>query len=112
MISPVAQDSSEYRALQKQYELLVQQLDTAQNETRAHRETAEKTRMDAFMLKNQLDSGTASVRFELESAKAEVARLTHTIEALRTDLETTKKENAQVLCSTATADYRTTVQYT
>lgn len=90
------QDSDDYRALKRQYDQLIQQLDAAQQETRTHRENADKSRMEVFMLRSQLDSGAAAVRFELENARGENERLKQLIDALRNELESTKKENAEV----------------
>ena len=90
------QDSDEYRSLQKQYELLIQQLDMIQKEASAYRENAEKSRMEVYMLKSQLEAGTSTIRFELDSAKAENTRLLQVIETLRTELDSIKRENAQV----------------
>ena len=74
----------------------MQQLDSAQQETRAQHENADKSRMEVFMLKSQLDSGAVSIRFELDFARGENERLKQLLEALRIELENTKKENAEV----------------
>ena len=82
----------------------MQQLDAAQQETRAQRESADKSRMEVFMLKSQLDSSAASIRFELDSARGENERLKQLLEALRVELESNKRENSEVdtlpYCST------------
>ena len=44
----------------------------------------------------QSESGTAYIRFELESSKAEVAQLMQNLETLRAELERSKKENSEV----------------
>lgn len=75
----------------------MQQLDSAKVEIRTVREQSEKYRSEIFMIKTQSESGTASIRFELESAKSENVRLTQIIEALRGEIEMTKKENSEVL---------------
>lgn len=90
------QDSDDYRALQKQYELLIQQLEGQQKETRVHRDSNEKSRQEITLLKHQLEGGQAAVRYELESAKAENARLMQIIESLRVELGNIKKENSEV----------------
>ena len=82
--------------LQKQYELLLQQLDGQQKESRVHRESFEKSRQELLIMKHQMESGSASIRGELESSKAEVAHLKQIIEALRAELEKIKKENSEV----------------
>jgi len=90
-------ESDDYRALQNQYELLIQQLEGQQREARAHRENYEKSRQELLILKHQMESGSASIRFELESAKSENARLVQIIEALKPELENYKKSNSQLL---------------
>ena len=90
------QDSDDYRSLLKQYETLIQQLEGAKNEIRTLREQSEKYRSEFLMIKSSSESGVASIRYELESAKSENARLTQMIEALRIELENTKKENSGV----------------
>lgn len=71
-----------------------------QKDTRVHRESSEQSRQEVLLLKRQLESGQATVRFELESARAENARLTQVIESLRTEMERIKKENSEVkFCS-------------
>jgi hypothetical protein len=80
----------------KQYELLIQQLEAAKTEIRTVREQSEKYRSEILVIKSSSESGVASIRYELESAKSENARLTQIVEALRTELENTKKENSQV----------------
>ena len=80
----------------KQYELILQQLEQSRTETRTLREQSEKFRSEIILIKSQSDSGTASIRFELESAKSEVNRLNQVIELLRNELEKIKKENSEV----------------
>ena len=92
----IFQDSDDYRALQKQYELLIQQLEAAKVETRSIREQSEKYRSEIFLIKTQSESGSASIRFELESAKQEITRLNQKIESITIELEKIKKENLQV----------------
>lgn len=90
------QNSDEYRALQSKYDLLVQQLEASKQEIRTIREQSDKYRSEIFVIKSQSESGTASIRFELDSVKSENARLTQIIEALRVELEKIKKENSEV----------------
>jgi chromosome segregation ATPase len=90
-------DSDDYRSLLKQYELILQQLDAAKVEIRTVREQSEKYRSEILVIKSSSESGVASIRYELESAKSENARLTQIVEALRTELENTKKENSGLL---------------
>ena len=99
------QDSDDYRSLQKQYEILIQQLEMVHKESSAYRENSEKSRMEVFMLKSQLEAGTSTIRFELDSAKAENTRLQQVIQTLRTELDSVKKENAQVGLLTALHAY-------
>ena len=93
------QDSEDYRSLLKQYELILQQLEGAKNEIRTLREQSEKYRSEILVIKSSSESGVSSIRYELESAKAENVRLTQIIEALRNELENMKKENSGVHCS-------------
>ena len=90
------QDSDDYRSLLKQYELLIQQLEAAKTDIRTLREQSEKYRSEIYVIKSSSENGVASIRYELESAKSENARLTQIVEALRTELENMKKENSQV----------------
>lgn len=79
-----------------QYQLVIQQLDASRQETRTIREQSEKFQREILVIKSQSDSGSASIRFELESSKKEVLRLTQTIDALRNELEAVKKQNSEV----------------
>ena len=90
------QDSDDYRSLLKQYERLIQQLEAAKVEIRSVREQSEKYRSEILVIKSSSETGVASIRYELESAKSENARLKQMIEALRIELENTKKENSGV----------------
>lgn len=83
--------------MQKQYELLIQQLDAAKVETRTIREQSEKYRSEILLIKMQSESGSASIRFELDSAKKEIIRLNQMLETITIELEKIKKENAQVI---------------
>lgn len=80
-------DSDDYRALLEEYDEIVNQLTAARQETITVREQGEKFRRE---------NTTSTTRFELESQKREVTRLTQLVENLRTDLEKTKKENSEV----------------
>ena len=60
------------------------------------REQSEKYKSEILLIKNQSESGTASIRLELESAKAEIARLTQLIESMRIELEKIRKDNSEV----------------
>lgn len=91
------QDSDDFRTLQKQYELLIQQLEQSKLEVRTIREQSDKYRSEIVLLRSQSESGTASIRFELDSAKAEVTRVNQVIEMLRIELEKVKKENSEVM---------------
>lgn len=91
------QDSDDYRSLLQQYELLMQQLEMSQKETRTLKEQVERSRRESLAMTSQRDSASVAIRFELESQKKEVARLTQIIESLRTELESTKQENSQVV---------------
>lgn len=62
-------------------------------------------------MKHQLESGTASIRVELESSKAEVVRLTQIIEALRSELEKIKRENSEVIMYSTVLYVQYAVQY-
>ena len=98
--SYVLQDSDEYRALQKQCELLIQQLEASTKlETRTIREQSEKYRSEIYLIKTQSESGSASIRFELESSKNEISRLSKIIESMTIELEKIKRENSEVNCT-------------
>lgn len=90
------QDSEDYRALRRQFELQAQQLESAQRESWTSRESAEKARKEAQLVRSQLESGTGTLRFELESARGELADLKQIIQALSVELENSKKQNAEV----------------
>lgn len=90
------QASDEYRALLSQYELLIQQLEISQKENRALKESAEKSRRESLAMTSQREASTVTIKYELESQKKEVLRLTQIIESLNGELEKTKKENSQV----------------
>ena len=83
----------------------MQQLESAQKEIRLHRDGAERARKESLLVKSQLDSGTATMRFELDSTKSELVHLKQVIEALRVELETTKKQNSEVRTLLRTKDY-------
>ena len=74
----------------------MQQLENAQKEIRLHRDGAEKARKESLLVRSQLDSGTATMRFELDTAKSELVHLKQFIEALRVELEAMKKQNSEV----------------
>lgn len=65
-------------------------------EIRSLREQSEKYRSEILVIKSSSESGTATIRFELESAKSENARLTQVIEALRVEIENLKRSNSEV----------------
>ena len=90
------QASDEYRALLSQYELLIQQLEISQKENRALKESAEKSRRESLAMTSQREAASVTIKYELESQKKEVLRLTQIIESLNGELEKTKRENSQV----------------
>lgn len=106
------QDSEDYRALRRQFELQAQQLESAQRESWTSRESAEKARKEAQLVRSQLESGTGALRFELESARGELADLKRIVQALSVELENSKKQNAEVLvrCTVCTLSSLTYVQ--
>lgn len=70
-----------------EYEEVINQLDAARQETITVREQADKFRRE---------STTSTLRFEVDNQKREVTRLNQLLEAMRTELEKTKKENSEV----------------
>ena len=76
---------------------MVQQLENSQKELRTIREQSEKFQREILMIKSQSESGSAAIKYELESAKREVAHLTQIIETLRVELETSKKQSSEVI---------------
>lgn len=91
------QDSDDYRALLSQYQRMVQQLEVSQREIRTIREQSENYQREILVIRNQSESGSAGIKFELESSKREVARLTQIIETLRIELENSKKQSSEVI---------------
>lgn len=79
------------------YQLVVQQLETSQKEIRTIREQSEKFQREILVIRGQSESGSTAIKFELESSKREVARLTQIIEALRGELENSKKQASEVI---------------
>ena len=90
-------DSEDYRTLLSQYQLVVQQLDASRQEIRTIREQSDKSQREIYMIKSQTESGSTSIKYELENSKKEVLRLTQFIQSLKIELENVKKENSQVL---------------
>ena len=90
------QDSEDYRSLLIQYQLVLQQLEASQKEIRTIREQSEKFQREILVIRSQSESGSSAIKFELESSKREVARLTQIIESLRVELESSKKQASEV----------------
>lgn len=82
--------------LLSQYQSVIQQLEASRSEIRTIREQNEKFQREILVIRSQSESGSASIKFELENSKREMARYTQIIETLRIELENVKKENAGV----------------
>lgn len=99
------QESADYRALQQQFSVVLQQLDAARAEAGALREqvaAAQKSQKEVLALREQqTDVGSvALLRFEADFQKREALRLTQVIEELRRELDTSRKNSVQVRTST------------
>lgn len=94
-IANLLKDSDEYRSLLSQYQLVIQQLDASRQEIRTIREQSDKFQREVLVIKSQTESGSASIKYELENSKKEVLRLTQMIDSLRIEFENVKKENSQ-----------------
>ena len=90
----------DYRALQQQFSVVIEQLNAARAETSTLREQADasqKSRQEVLLVRDQTDAGsTALLRFEVDFQKREVLRLMQALEDLHREREASRKDSVQV----------------